>query len=113
MTDEPFDVPDETVPERGGSEVGTEMEMETVDGIPVLADVRAIEPATVVSQLPAVHAAAVAASGFVAGAATLALIKRHHARKQRNAPRRAIDLLPVVGTRTFLVDVHLIGRPHD
>jgi hypothetical protein len=105
MTDEPLDFPDQAGPGSGISE-------ETVDGIPVLAKVRAIEPATV-AQLPAVHAAAVAASGFLAGAATLALVKRHHARKQRHAPRRAIDLLPVVGTRTFLVDVHLIGRPRD
>jgi hypothetical protein len=86
------------------------MEEETVDGLPVLVDVRPIEPA-VVTQLPAVHAAAAAATGFVAGAATLALIKRLSARRQRAAPRRAVDLLPVVGTRTFLVDVHLIGRP--
>jgi hypothetical protein len=92
--------------------VDSSSEEETVDGLPVLADVRPIEPVPVM-RLPAVHAAAAAATGFVAGAATLALIKRHSARKQRSAPRRAVDFLPVVGSRTFLVDVHLIGRPSE
>jgi hypothetical protein len=103
MTDEPAEVAMDAVSEE-----------ETVDGLPVLADVRPIEPVAVtVTQLPAVQAAAAAATGFVAGAATLALIRRHSARKQRSAPRRAVDLLPVVGSRTFLVDVHLIGRPSE
>ncbi len=51
-------------------------EEETVDGLPVLAEVRPIEPATRPA-LPAVQAAAVAATGFVAGAATVALVRRH------------------------------------
>jgi hypothetical protein len=54
------------------------------------------------------------ATGFVAGAATLALVKRHSTRKSiraaRSAPRRAADMLPIVGSRTFLVDIHLIGK---
>jgi hypothetical protein len=95
---------------------GASVEEETVDGLPVLAEVRPIERAAP-SQLPAVQAAAAAATGFVAGAATIALVKRHSARKlaraQRSAPRRAVDMLPVVGSRTFLVDVHLIGRPGE
>ena len=53
---------------------------ETVDGVPVLAEVRAIEPVRPAS-LPAVQAAAAAATGFVAGAAALALVRRHSARK--------------------------------
>jgi hypothetical protein len=89
---------------------------ETVDGLPVLAEVRAIEPAGP-RQLPAVQAAAAAATGFVAGAATVALVRRHSSRKvmraQRRAPRRAIDALPIVGTRTFLVDVHLLAKPGE
>jgi hypothetical protein len=83
---------------------------EAVDGVPVLAEVRPIErsPAT----LPAVQAAAVAATGFVAGAATIALVKRRRVtRAQRNVPRRPVDMLPIVGSRTFLVDVHLIAKP--
>lgn len=83
---------------------------ETVDGIPVLAEVRPIERSP--ANLPAVQAAAVAATGFVAGAATIALVKRRRlARAQRSAPRRPVDMLPIVGSRTFLVDVHLVAKP--
>jgi hypothetical protein len=87
---------------------------ETVDGLPVLAEVRTIERASPTS-LPAVQAAAAAATGFVAGAATLALVKRRAARKlaRRSIPRRAVDMLPIVGSRTFLVDVHLIKQPGE
>jgi hypothetical protein len=86
---------------------------ETVDGLPVLADVRTIERASAAA-LPAVQAAAAAATGFVAGAATLALVKRHSARKlARSQPRRAVDMLPILGSRTFLVDVHLVGKPGE
>jgi hypothetical protein len=92
-------------------------EEEAVDGLPVLAEVRPVEP-TAPSPLPAVQAAAVAATGFVAGAATMALVKRHTARKLARAQgpglRRAVDGLPGVGPgRTFLVHVHMIGRPGD
>ncbi len=86
--------------------------VETVDGLPVLAEVRTIERASPGS-LPAVQAAAAAATGFVAGAATLALVRRRNARKlarARSGPRRAVEMLPIVATRTFLVDVHLIGK---
>jgi hypothetical protein len=94
----------------------TQVEEETVDGLPVLAEVRPVAPAPAAA-LPAVHAAAAAATGFVAGAATLALVKRHGARRlaraQRSASRRQLDGLPVVGSRTFLVDVHLIAKPRE
>lgn len=95
---------------------------ETVDGVPVLAEVRAIEPPAPSSppaaiSLPVVQAAAVAATGFVAGAATLALVRRHSARKlaraRPRAARRAVEGLPIVGTRSFLVDVHLIAKPGE
>lgn len=87
---------------------------ETVQGVPVLAEVRAIQPHNS-SSLPAVQAAAVAATGFVAGAATLALVRRHSARKlaRTRQPRRALDTLPIVGSRSFLVDVHLIAKPTE
>src|SRR5437588_11263754 len=89
-----------------------ELEEETVDGLPVLAEVRPIErvgPAA----LPAVQAAAAAATGFVAGAATLALVKRHSNRQLARAQRRPVEMLPILGSRTFLVDVHLIGKPSE
>jgi hypothetical protein len=87
---------------------------ETVQGVPVLAEVRAIQPHAS-SSLPAVQAAAVAATGFVAGAATLALVRRHSARKlaRTRQSRRALDTLPIVGSRSFLVDVHLIAKPTE
>jgi hypothetical protein len=86
---------------------------ETVDGLPVLAEVRTIERGSPAS-LPAVQAAAAAATGFVAGAATIALVKRRAAKKvaRRTVPRRATDMLPTVASRTFLVDVHLI-KPQE
>ncbi len=87
---------------------------EIVDGLPVLAEVRTVDrPAP--SQLPVVQAAAVAATGFVAGAATLALVKRRSARKLAGTrgPRKAVEMLPIVGSRTFVVDVHLVGKPGE
>jgi hypothetical protein len=89
---------------------------ETVQGLPVLAEVRPIERTTP-AVLPAVQTAAAVATGFVAGAATLALVKRHNTRRSiraaRSTPRRAVDMLPIVGSRTFLVDIHLIGKPGE
>jgi len=85
---------------------------ELVDGLPVLAPVRTIEPVS--PALPAVQAAAVAATGFVAGAATLALVRRHGARKlARVSARRTAGGLPIIGTRSFLIDVHLIAKPGE
>ena len=100
-TAEPIDAPEE----------------DALEGLPVLADVRPLEPAPP-PPLPAVQAAAVAATGFVAGAATMALVKRHAARKvartQLPSIRRGGEGWPVAGTtRTFLVHVHVIGRPGE
>jgi hypothetical protein len=90
-----------------------EPDVEIVDGLPVLAEVRTVERATPAA-LPAVQVVAVAATGFVAGAATVALVKRRAARKVvrsgRGGSRRAADLLPIAASRSFLVDVHVIGK---
>lgn len=98
------------------AEVIEEEEEESVDGLPVLAEVRPLDRPSPAA-LPAVQAAAAAATGFVAGAATLALVKRHSARKlaraQRRGIRRPLDALPIVGSRTFLVDVHLLSKPGE
>jgi hypothetical protein len=95
-------------------EPGVDPEIEVVDGFPVLAEVRAVERAATAS-LPTVQVAAVAATGFMAGAATVALVKRRAARKLarsgRAGSRRAADLLPIAATRSFLVDVHVIAKP--
>jgi hypothetical protein len=90
-------------------------EEEEVDGLPVLAEVRPIEPVQP-APLPAVHAATMAATGFIAGAATVALVMRRNARKvgRLQAPARGNgDEGPLPGVRTFLVHVHVLGRPGD
>jgi hypothetical protein len=108
-------------PELEGSEPeavdpSVDPEAEIVDGLPVLAEVRTIERPGPAS-LPTVQVAAVAATGFVAGAATVALVKRRTAKKLarngRGGTRRAVDLLPIAASRSFLVDVHVIGKQGD
>ena len=118
------------------------VEAEEVDGLPVLARPSGVLRVQRLARgltrdrgpgrqsaaaLPAVQAAAVAAGGFVAGAAVIGLVHR----RQRNSPalasgaragrtlargalrRRAAgsELVQIVGSRTFLVDVHLLGIP--
>jgi hypothetical protein len=97
------------------SEELTELDEETVDGIPVLAEVRAVEPA-LPAVLPTVQAVAVAATSFAAGAATLALVRRHGARKRLKRVagrpvRRTGDALEIVASRRFMVDIHLLDKP--
>lgn|GEM_PF-6158769 len=76
--------------------------------------------------LPAVQAAAVAAGGFIAGAAVVRLAHRRRgralARTRKNSRRRilrpararrerarAASVLEIVGSRSLLVDVHLLA----
>ncbi len=75
--------------------------------------------------LPAAAAAAVAAGGFVAGAAVLGLVHRRSARRPalakgsssvgRSLGRRrrepAPQMLQVLSTRSLLVDIHVLGPP--
>ncbi len=77
------------------------------------------------SAIPAVQAAAVAAGGFVAGAAVVSLVtrrRRHSAalakgragrrlarRGRRGGAPTAGELVQIVGSRSLLVDVHLLG----
>ncbi|MDQ3091994.1 MAG: hypothetical protein M3R46_10130 [Actinomycetota bacterium] len=58
---------------------------------------------------PTVQAAAVAATSFVAGLATIAAWKGRHTRRARRR-RRAKGLGPIVSSRSFLVDVHVLGQ---
>jgi hypothetical protein len=90
-------------------------DVEIVDGMPVLAEVRTLEPSPPAS-LPAVQAAAAAATGFVAGAVTLVLARRLGARRLARAraqQRRQPQALPIAGTRSFLIDVHLLAKPGE
>jgi hypothetical protein len=77
------------------------------------------------AMIPAVQAAAVAAGGFVAGAAVAGLVHRRHRRSNalikglkagrrlsrsgRRAAPTAGELVQIVGSRSLLVDVHLLG----
>ncbi|MBV9818309.1 MAG: hypothetical protein JOZ07_08190 [Solirubrobacterales bacterium] len=96
------------------AEVIEEPTPESAADVPVLAEVRAVA-APSPSSLPAVQAAAAAATGFLAGAATLALVRRRSARKLSRATRgrRGMEALPIVGSRSFLVDVHLLAKPGE
>jgi hypothetical protein len=112
-------------------------EDEVLDGLPVLAGQPQVlgqsaaagappgewRPGAAV--LPAVQAAAVAAGGFVAGAAVVGLM--HHRQRRsaaltkgrkgmRELSRRGTgrggktgEVAQIVGSRSFLVDVHLLG----
>jgi hypothetical protein len=98
------------------TELSTDLapEEEEVEAVPVLAgEVRAIEPvpapAPPALRTPA-QVAAVAATGFVAGAATVAVLHRRRGRTPRRRRKRAAEAITVAGTRSFLVDVHLLSR---
>jgi len=86
-------------------------EAEVVDGLPVPAATTAIaapEPVLV----PARQAAALAATSFVAGAATVAVVHRRRAgvpRRRRKAKAKG-GLGEIVASNSFLVDVHLLRR---
>jgi hypothetical protein len=118
---------------------GSTADEEVLDALPVLAEeARAIDahsyPGAVAADrrasgvmIPAVQAAAVAAGGFVAGAAVVGLVHRRQRRaatlgKGRAFGRdlaqggrggrrgsRAGELVQIVGSRSLLVDVHLLG----
>jgi len=73
------------------------------------------------------QAAAAAAGGFLAGAAVAGIVHRRHARVAPARPRRLVrrarltqaggrspartgELVQIVGSRSLLVDVHLLGE---
>ncbi len=88
---------------------------ERLDELPVLAEVRPLDAAPRAS-LPAIQAAAAAATGFVAGAATLAVahyLAKGKLGKLRGPQGPQYEFLPVVSSQTFIVDVHRLGRPGE
>jgi hypothetical protein len=86
-----------------------EEEAEIVDGLPVVAEPQVVEPAAR-PLVPARQAAALAATGFVAGAATVAVVHRRRSRVSRRRRRKAGALGEIVASNSFLVDVHLLKR---
>lgn len=108
------------LPSREEHTEGQDDDVEVVDAIPVLLDVRPVEPPrfddrplpaqrTTVAAVAA-QAAAVATAGFAAGAVTAAVVRR--ARRSRSARRRppVSPFGEIVGTKTFVVDVHFLER---
>jgi hypothetical protein len=85
-------------------------DVEEVDAVPVLADAAPLEPQRAAGQVVVRQAAAVAATSFAAGIATVALARAHKVRRARRRARRT--MAPIVASRSFLVDVHLLG-PRD
>jgi hypothetical protein len=89
---------------------------EEVDALVVLPEAQVlVTPSR--AMVPVAQAAAVAAGGFVAGAAVVGLVGRRRARsrgltaRRRGAKERTrgAELLQIVGSRSLLVDVHLLG----
>jgi hypothetical protein len=86
------------------------VEGEVVDGLPVPAAPAVVEP-WLPTAVPARQAAALAATGFVAGAATVAVVSRRRSRVPRRKRRKAKNGLgEIVASNSFLVDVHLLRR---
>jgi hypothetical protein len=105
--------------------VSEPLEPDTVDGDTEEVDALVVLPEAQVlvaqrpsrAMVPVAQAAAVAAGGFVAGAAVVGLVGRRRARSRGFASRRrggkertrGEELLQIVGSRSLLVDVHLLG----
>ena len=94
--------PDNSIPDEG----------EVVDGYPVPAEPAPVpdavrQPGALV---PARQAAALAATGFVAGAATAAVVARRRGRPSRRRRKKGRVVGEIVGSNSFLVDVHLVRR---
>ena len=87
-------------------------EGEVVDGLPVLSgEAPPPEPLrAAASPVPARQAAVLAATGFVAGAATVAVVAARRGRSARKRRRRKGVVGEIVGSNSFLVDVHLVRR---
>jgi hypothetical protein len=125
--------PTESGPAQAGDEEVAQAAGETLPVLasaatPVVARTGAAPATWTGASLPAVQAAAVAAGGFVAGAAVAGLVHRRRSRAPAASPRRLMrrrksqaqvrgkqggpgELLQIVASRSLLVDVHLLGVP--
>lgn len=82
-------------------------DIEEVDAVPVLAsDGAALADQRQQGAVVVKQAAAVAVGSFAAGVATVAAVRMGKSVASR---RRSRKRLPVVASRSFLVDVHLLG----
>jgi hypothetical protein len=88
-------------------------EAEVVDGLPVPAEPSVVEgqEAPGGAVVPARQAAALAATGFVAGVTTVAVVRgarAHRAARKRKKKGSAIG--EIMSSNSFLIDVHLLRR---
>ena len=88
----------------------TDEPLEVLDGIVVLDGPPPLEPQRPYGALSpvVVQRAAVVGVSMMAGATAVALVHRRRAR--RVARRRHRVLAPVLASRSFLVDVHMLGE---
>jgi hypothetical protein len=92
---------------------------EEVDAFPVLVPEPASQQLVSRSVVPMAQTAVVAAGGFVAGAVLVGVLGRRHqrvvatraSRRRDRRKRPTKDLFEIVGSRSLLVDVHLLGAP--
>ncbi|MGH2942614.1 MAG: hypothetical protein ACRDLN_07580 [Solirubrobacteraceae bacterium] len=101
MTDEPPELFDQAA-----------TEAEVLDAVPVLAQARARPLATArppgMLSPAVVQTVAVVGVGVAAGAASVAFLHRRRARRLARSRRRL--LAPVLASRSFLIDVHVLGE---
>ena len=87
------------------------------DELPVLLEARVVEQPPQRSSVPVVHTAVAAATGFVAGAATFALLRRYGGRLAREAEALGETLdqarRPPRQVTTYLVSVRAVERHVD
>jgi hypothetical protein len=94
----------------------SEFDVEVLDGLPVLHEEQTVQarPAPGEAEVVVTHrqVAALALSGFAAGAATMALAHHRKTAKALARPRRQkrLGFADVVASNSFLVDVHLLRR---
>ncbi len=90
-------------------------EGEVVEGLPVVAeeeDGGVLEGRSAPGSIsvPTRQAAALAATGFVAGAATVAVVSRRRSRKAAKKRKKAGPIGEIMSSNSFLIDVHLLRR---
>ncbi len=83
---------------------------EIVDGVAVLDEPRVMQPRVAAGVLtPAVvQTAALVGVSMMAGATAVAVVRRRKVRRLARKRRRV--LAPVLASRSFLVDVHVLGE---
>jgi hypothetical protein len=83
--------------------------IEVVDGLPVIVNQTRVLDLSEPAPLPARQAAALAATGFAAGAVTAAVVSRRRARRPARKRKKGV-VGEIVSSNSFLVDVHLLRR---